>query len=315
MQAPITDRQVPHVSHLRRGFQPDATLASNRVPHTLQGAFVVSIAPRKTFLLLAATAAPLLFIPLPAVCQSSPQLQPYTATDQSASAGVPSGWQVTKGEGTIIQITGPQGVSVALGNGVITRNAPFQLGQKAANGIDFSMPYSATLAQKFTMILEQSAATAGKPASPITIESSTPIQLPATVGQCGRIVADFTGQQGAMKLMATFCSLPLDSGGIYKNIMLLAQAPAATAAQAAPVAQAIFRSYRIPSAWLQKKLAPFTAPPVSAANAAAEAAMINRSTALSAAAVNNSANCFDLTVLRETPAYQLPRSCGGLQPN
>ncbi|HEV2619489.1 MAG TPA: hypothetical protein VGU23_06065 [Acidobacteriaceae bacterium] len=273
------------------------------------------IATRKNFLLLAATAAPLLFIPLTAVSQPATQLQPYTATDQSASAGVPSGWQVTRGQGTIIQMTGPQSVTVSLGNGAITRNAPFQLGQKPANGVDFSMPYSAPFAQKFTMILEQSVAAAGKPVAPITIESSTPIQVPPTVGQCGRIVASFTGQQGAMKLMATFCSLPLDSGGVYKNIMLLAQAPAATAAQAAPVAQAIFRSYRIPPAWLQSKLAPFTAPPVSAANAAAEAAMINRSTALSAAAVNNSANCFDLTVLRETPAYQLPRSCGGLKPD
>jgi hypothetical protein len=50
-------------------------------------------------------------------------------------------------------------------------------------------------------------------------------------------------------------------------------------------------------------------------SAAAAAAMINRSTALSMAGANNSANCFDLSVLRETPEGLLPRSCGGLGPN
>src|SRR5262249_53326016 len=43
-------------------------------------------------------------------------LKPYTAPDQSASAGVPSGWQVTKGEQTVIQMTGPQGEAIFLGN-------------------------------------------------------------------------------------------------------------------------------------------------------------------------------------------------------
>ncbi len=165
------------------------------------------------------------------------------------------------------------------------------------------------------MIFQQSAAAAGKPDPKLTVDSTTPLPLPAAVGQCGRLVADFTAQQGPMKLMAVFCSLPLDSGGTYKNIMLYAQAPAAVAAQAAPTAQAIFQSYRIPTTWLQKKLAPFTAPPQTGAATAAAVAAINRSTALSMAGADNSANCFDLSVLRETPTYQLPRSCGGTKPD
>jgi hypothetical protein len=257
--------------------------------------------------------------PAPAPAATPIQLKPYTTNDQSASAGVPNDWQVTSGAQTVIQMTGPQGASVNLGNTVVAKNAPFQLGQKPAAGIDLSMPYTAALAQKLTMILQQGAASAGKPAPQITIDSTTPLQLPATIGQCARFVADLVGQQGPAKLLAVFCSLPLDSGGVSKNIMLLAQSPTATAAQAAPIAQAIFQSYRIPATWLQKKLAPFTAPPVppaaSAAVTAAEAAAINRETMASAAAVNNSVNCFDLTVLRQTPTYQLPRSCGGTQPN
>jgi len=245
----------------------------------------------------------------------APQLQPYTAPDQSASAGVPAGWKVTQAAQTAIQMAGPNGETVFLGTTVIAKNAAFQLGTSPANGIDISMPYSATLGQKLTMIVQQNAAKGGKPAPQITIDSTTALQLPAAVGQCARIVADASGAQGAQKLMTVFCSLPVDSGGVYKNILLLAQAPAATATASAPAAHAIFSSYRIPAAWLQKKLAPFTAPPASAASTAAAVAAINRSTMLGAAAVDNSANCFDLSVLRETPTYDLPRSCGGSKPD
>jgi hypothetical protein len=246
------------------------------------------------------------------------QLQTYIASDQSASAGVPAGWKMTRGDQTVIQMTGPDNETVSLGNTVVARNAPFQLGEHSAGGIDLSMPYSATLPQKFTMILQQSAASSGKTAPQVTIDSTTPLQLPAAIGECGRIVAEVTGQNGDTKVMAVFCSLPVDSGGTYKNIMLLAQAFSTAAAQLAPTAQAIFQSYRIPTAWLQKKLAPFTAPPPKAATAAATAAAagaINRSTALAAAGADNSVNCFDLSVLRETPTYDLPRSCGGTQPD
>jgi len=242
------------------------------------------------------------------------QLQPYTASDQSASVGVPAGWKVTSGAQTLIQMSGPGGETVSLGNTVVAKNAAFQLGERSTGGINLSMPYSATLGQKFTMILQQSAASAGKVTPQVTIDSTTPLELPAAIGQCGRIVADVNGQSTATKVMAVFCSLPVDSGGTYKNIMLLGQAFAATAAQAAPTAQAIFQSYRIPTAWLEKKLAPFTAPSLAAATAAA-AAGINRSTMVGIAGADNSANCFDLSVLRETPTNELPRSCGGTKPD
>jgi len=243
------------------------------------------------------------------------QLQTYIASDQSASAGVPAGWKMTRGDQTVIKMSGPEGETVSLGNTVVARNAPFQLGEHSAGGIDMSMPYSATLAQKFSMIFEQSAAAAGKTVPQITVDSTTALQLPASIGECGRIVADVTGQNGATKVLAVFCSLPVDSGGTYKNIMLLAQAFVATAAQVAPTAQAIFQSYRIPTAWLEKKLAPFTAPPPAAAATTAAAAAINRSTLAGLAGADNSASCFDLSVLHETPTYDLPRSCGGTQPD
>jgi hypothetical protein len=286
----------------------------------------VSISVRNSSLFLGVTAASFGFISITAGCQAttpaagtasaSVQLQKYTTSDQSASADVPTGWQVTKGEQTVIQMTGPQGVTVSLGTTVVAQNAAFQPGQRPTNGIDLSMPFAATLPQKLAMILEQGAAASGKPLSQFTVSSATPLQLPPTLGQCGRFVAGFSDQQGQEKALAVFCSLPLDAGGAYKNILLYALAPAAVAAQAAPVAQSIFRSYSIPTPWLQKKLAPHgVAPPPMAGNSAAAAAILNQATIRSAAAANNSANCFDLSVLRETPTYDLPRSCGGTKPD
>ena len=255
-----------------------------------------------------------------AAAQTSPpatgsiSLKPYTAPDQSASAGVPSGWTVTKGEQTVIQMTGPQGETITLGTAIIARNAAFQAGQKGAGGVDISMPYSASLQQKLTMIFEQNAAVGGKPTPQVAFVSATPIQLPAALGQCGRFVANVTGGASPMKIMGAFCSLPLDTGGTYKNILLLAQAPPSVATQDAPIAQAVFSSYKIPAAMLQRKLAPFTALP--AANTAGmTAAAINAQTLRMMQQSNVIANCFDLTVLRETPNRLLPRECGGEAPN
>jgi hypothetical protein len=180
----------------------------------------------KGSLLLSVTAASLITVSIAAGCQAkpaapatipaavpAPQLKPYTAPDQSASAGVPSGWQVTKGQETVITMTGPQGEILSLGNTFIAKNAAFQLGQRGSNGVDLTMPYTATLQQKLAMIIQQNAAIAGKPIPQLTITSAASIQLPPALGQCGRFVANLTGQQGPVKAMGAFCSLPLDTGG------------------------------------------------------------------------------------------------------
>jgi hypothetical protein len=239
---------------------------------------------------------------------SSVQLQPYTAQDQSAQAGVPQGWTVSNGAQTVIEMTGPQGESITLGRTFVARNAAFQAGQKGAGGADLSMPYSANLEQKLVMIWDQGAALAGQQPQQVTFNSATPIQMPAALGQCGRFVASTTLPSGAIKLMGAFCSLPLDSGGTYKNIMLLAQAPANIAAQEGPIAQAVFSSYRVPTAMLQKKLAPFSMPPMPAGGGAGGILP-------GLAASNTFATCFDESVIRQYGPNQLPQECGGRAPN
>jgi hypothetical protein len=242
----------------------------------------------------------------------SVQLQPWTAPDKSASAGVPSGWKAD-GSQTVITLTGPQGETIALGRTFVARNAAFQAGQKGAGGADLSMPYTAPLTQKLIMVYQQGAAVSGQQAPQITFTSATPMQVPAILGQCGRFVANLTGPAQPQKIMGIFCSFPLDTGGAFKNVILVAQAPASVAAQDAPIAQAVFSSYQIPQAMLAKKLAPFTAPPPVMANGGANPGV--SPVAIPGAAADVSAICFDEGVIRGYGPRQLPKECGGLAPN
>ena len=245
----------------------------------------------------------------PASTAPSIALKPYTAPDQSASAGVPSGWTVTSGSQTVIQMTGPQGAEIVLGKTFIARNAAFQAGKRGTGGTDLSMPYSANLEQKTTMILQQGAALGGMPAPQITFTSATPIQLPPALGQCGRFVLNATSTKGPLMIMGVFCSLPLDSAGIFKNILIEAQAPASVAPQDAPIASAVFASYKIPASMLQKKVAPFTAPPMPAGGVGAAGMLPELK------ASDTFADCFDESVIRGYGPNQLPQECGGRLPN
>lgn len=279
---------------------------------------------------LAQTAAPA------ANAKPSIPLTPFTASDQSASAGVPAGWKVTQSGGTAIAMTGPQGEIVQLGTTVIAHNGAFQPGQKGPAPAVVSMPYSATLAQKLTMIDQQGAALAGQPNPQVVIASSTPLQAPPVLGQCGKFMLSFNGktaqgQIAPLKAIAFYCSLPPDQAGLYKNILVMAQAPVATAAQSAPTALAIFASYKIPPAWLQKLIAPVL-PPQAAAAIAGQARQASGSSGMSAAqdiqaanvingetnraiqGANQSFNCADANI-RGTPTILLPTSCGGPWPN
>ena len=252
---------------------------------------------------------------LPSVGQTAqgsapaPQLKPYTAPDGSASAGVPPGWNVTKGGQSVIVMTGPNNETIFLGTTVVVRNAAFQLGEKSSNGVDMSMPNSSSLSQKFTMIIQNGAVTSGQSAPQVTIASETPVQVPAALGQCARVAGSYTGSKGQFGFGSVICSLPVDVGSTYKVIMIMAQAPPDVAAQEKALAGAVFASYRVPPATLQLKLAPHFIPAPSAPRTPGPAP------AIGVAPGGFDADCFDLIVIRETPKYKLPKHCGGLAPD
>ena len=247
---------------------------------------------------------------------SAPALTPYSAPDGSAQAGVPPGWNVTKGGETLVQMSGPNGETISLGLTFVVQNAPFQLGQKGANGIDLSMPNSATLDQKFTM-LEQWAASLKNSGDPgVKIASSTPIPLSIPNIQCGRITGSVNSPTGPQAFGLLMCSLPVDTGGTYKVMFKLAQAPPAIAAQEKALAGAVFASYRVSPAQLKLKFAPHFAPPPPPPNPGLGAGGgMTQQTINMMRGADISSTCMDLGVIREEPDWQLPRECGGRGPN
>ena len=172
--------------------------------------------------------------------------QQYTAPDQTASVELPAGWRVTKSGHGLIDAAGPNGETVDLGRVIVARDAAFQPGNRGGGGADINLPYQATLDQKFTMIVQSSAAVAHRAAPQVSIISTTPIEMPAEFGQCARILGGITGQSGPEKFEVAFCSMPLDAGGLYKNIFKLATVPARLGAQERATLEAVMRSFTIP---------------------------------------------------------------------
>jgi hypothetical protein len=256
-----------------------------------------------------AQAAPSAAPPAPPV-----QLQPYTASDQSASAGMPAGWKVAGAAQTNIQMTGPQGEVIDLGEGIIAHDGTFQLGQTGPDGSNMSMPYSAKLTDKLTMVFEQRAALSGHPVPQIKFIYAAPLQsLPAGF-QCGLFVIAVSGTATPGDAMGIFCSLPEDRLQFYKNFLSFGSAPTAVAAKDVPTVAAILKSYQVPSAWLQKKFAPFTAPAAASPNqgpgSPAEVQMYLQAMQEQQNVIDRGATCADAGIIG-TPNIQVARECGG----
>ena len=245
-------------------------------------------------------------------------LQTYTAQDQSASAGVPDGWKVASASGTNIEMSGPQGEVIDLGEGIVAHDGPFQLGQTGPDGSNMSMPYSAKLTDKLTMVLQQRAALSRNPTPQIKFVYAAPLQsLPAGF-QCGVFVIAVSGVATPGDALGIFCSLPQDRLQFYKNFLSFGSAPTAIAAKDAPTVAAILKSYQIPSAWLQKKFAPFTAPaaasPVQGPGTAAEVQMYLNAMQSQQRVIDHGATCADAGMLGPSN-LRTAAECGYLSPS
>jgi hypothetical protein len=243
------------------------------------------------------------------------QLQTYTASDQSASAGVPAGWKVTGAAQTNIEMTGPQGEVIDLGEGIIAHDGPFQLGQTGPDGSNMTMPYSAKLTDKLTMVLQQRAALNGNPVPQLKFLYAAPLQsLPAGF-QCGVFVIAASGIATPVDAVGIFCSLPEDRLQFYKTFLTFGAAPTAIAPKDAPTVVAIIKSYKVPPAWLQKKFAPFTAPasaaPVQGPDDPAEVQMYLNAMQEQQNVIDHGASCVDAGLVGPSSFGQAV-SCGYL---
>jgi hypothetical protein len=247
------------------------------------------------------------------------QLQPYTAPDQSVSAGVPSGWKVISAAGGSINMAGPQGETINFGDVFVAHDGPFQLGQRGPGAAIMTMLSSAKLSDKLVMFLQQEESLGGKPVAQIKFIYATPLQVPANMGQCGMFAVDFSGTAAPVKGMGVFCSLPPDTAQLFKIVLLLGTAPSAIAAQTVPTVAAVYKSYKIAPGWMQKMLSPYTVPtlasPGPGAGGAAETQMYLRAMANNQQVIDHGFRCADAGILGNGSNWETPRECGGWAPN
>jgi len=244
----------------------------------------------------------------PAPAASPAPLQAFTAPDGSVSAGIPAGWKVTKAVNGIIQMSGPKGEGINLGIAEYARNGAFQPNQKPSGFIAITMPYQSTLTQKVEAIFQQAIATGSDPTARISLTSAKPIPL-GNIAQCGNFLGNQTNAKGPADWEMRFCSLPMDSNGIYKLVWLVAVIPVSLVNQDRATAEAVLNSYRPSPATLKLLLQPSTPPrpPMNVVVPGGGPGMSPGEYAEHSADQNST--CFDEGVLRQEPEWQLPPYC------
>jgi hypothetical protein len=235
-------------------------------------------------------------------------LQTYTAPDSSATVGVPAGWKVTKAAYGVIQMSGPNGEAISLGNVLFVRNGTYQPGQHSSGLIAMTLPYQATITQKAEAVWQMGAAASGDPSAGVKLISATPIPL-GSIAQCGIFLGSLTSAKGASNFESRFCSMPMDTNGIYKLFWLNASLPTSVAAQERATAEAVLSSYRPSQATLMALLKPETPPVPPMGYAAPGGGPGMSSTDYGEIQAQHTSDCMDEGVLREEPAWQLPPYC------
>jgi hypothetical protein len=239
-----------------------------------------------------------------AASRASAQLTTATTDDKTASVGVPDGWKLAKGSNGFVYVTGPNDQRVNLGVIVVAKNGP--AGGATAGEVAFALPFSATLKEKFTTILQSGAVKQGMAKPEITFASEIRTKLP----MCSRLIGSWTAGSDSKKFEGIICSLQPDWLGLYKNIVFLLQVPANRAAQDRPIVEQIAGSYRVTPEMFKKMLAPYTAlpprPPSGPMPAMPGMAPYQDPT---------NSDCFDYNVIRESPPWEVPMHCGGWNPS
>jgi hypothetical protein len=228
-------------------------------------------------------------------------LKTVTTSDKTASVGLPDGWKLAKGANGFIYVTGPNDDRINLGALILAKNAP--AGSGISGDVRFALPFSASLKDKFTAIIQGGAQQQGVPVPQLTFASQTPTKLP----MCARLLGGLSDGGQSRKFEAIVCSLRPDYLGFYKNIIFMANIPANRVSQDRALVEQIVKSYRITPAMFKKLLSAYTPlPPVA----------VGAPTTYVGAPYQDPTNsdCFDYNVIRESPPWEVPMHCGGRMP-
>jgi len=228
-------------------------------------------------------------------------LKTTTTSDKTASVGLPDGWKLAKGANGFIYVTGPNDDRINLGALILAKNAP--AGSGISGDVRFALPFSASLKDKFTAIIQGGAAQQGGPAPQLTFASQTPTRLP----MCARLLGGINAGGQSRKFEAIMCSLRPDYLGFYKNIVFMANIPSNRVSQDRALVEKIVMSYRITPAMFKRLLSAYTPlPPAPVGGAPAYVGAPYQDP--------TNSDCFDYNVIRESPPWEVPMHCGGTQP-
>jgi hypothetical protein len=232
---------------------------------------------------------------------ASVSLKTMSTDDKTASVGVPSGWKLAKGANGYVYVTGPNGQQINLGVIVIGKNAA--PGTSLQGEEAFALPYTTSLKDKFTTIIQAGATKSGMAQPQVTIASASQTKLP----MCAKLLGGFTAGSDSRKFEAVICSLKPDFLGLYKNIVFMAQVQASRATEDRPLVEQVVMSYRVTPAMFKKMLATYTAlPPMPAGGAMPPGIAPYQDP--------TNSDCFDYNVIRESPPWEVPMHCGGTMP-
>ncbi|HEY5093891.1 MAG TPA: hypothetical protein VII69_02110 [Candidatus Eremiobacteraceae bacterium] len=234
---------------------------------------------------------------------STTTLKTVTNSDKTASVGLPDGWKLAKGSNGYIYVTGPNDDRINLGASIVAKNAP--AGTSVGGGAVFALPYSASLKDKYTTIVQIGAAQQGLPKLQLTFASQTPTKLP----MCARLLGSSTGGGQSRKFEAVLCSLQPDYLGFYKNIVFLANIPSNRVSQDRAIVEQIVSSYRLTPDMFKKLLSSYTPLPPHPA-----AGISGAVSGMAPYEDPTNSDCFDYNVIRESPPWEVPMHCGGTKP-
>ncbi len=212
---------------------------------------------------------------------SAAALTRYTLPDNTASVGVPAGWQVTKGSsGGTISLTGPHGDYANLDlafTALDTTNRMVQQmirsgAENAYKGKWIFYPSNADLTKVFPDIYQQMRVIAGATGS----ANLQIARIQAVSGPQGQRCAQANGQmnpngQGAEELDAVMCISTPSQSGEYGFTLSTTVLPVAYAAQDGATAAAILSSFQVNMALLKQQAAAAAAPGIAANNQRVEA--------------------------------------------
>jgi hypothetical protein len=229
-----------------------------------------------------------------------------STTDKTASISLPSGWVLAKGANGFMQITGPNSSDEQINLGVIIVAKDAPTGTPTQGEVLVALPWNSSLKDKFTTIYQTAASKRGLPDPQITFANEAPTKFQA----CSRFWGSMHPGQKSLKFEGVMCSLKRDYLGLYKNVFYIAQVPSNLVTKDRSIVEQIVQAYRVTPDMFKKMIAPYTMPPPMPAGGA----MSGSSALYRQASSLQSANCFDYNIIRESPPWEMPSSCGGWQP-